>query len=224
MEQFKPQIDEFQNQKAQYLAEKKALDSLIEERTKTLNIIEALKNEIKQNTENARLNLDAKRAFSVDDFIEFKQANTELNARSEYYLALIEELDIKIYNKKEEIYFQRIKLNELRGNIFKQQTEILLTEFISQNKDKLTEIYQKIIFGNIVEGNSFIGGYKGSLEYAAKEYISNKILSGIQTNLPIDDIYSLPTFVKKDEIKTPTQKHKESFNHNPKGFEKLFNH
>lgn len=224
MEQFKPQIDEFQNQKAQYLAEKKALDSLIEERTKTLNIIEALKNEIKQNTENARLNLDAKRAFSVDDFIEFKQANTELNARSEYYLALIEELDIKIYNKKEEIYFQRIKLNELRGNIFKQQTEILLTEFISQNKDKLTEIYQKIIFGNIVEGNSFIDGYKGSLEYAAKEYISNKILSGIQNHLPINDIYSLPTFVKKDEIKTPTQKHKESFNHNPKGFEKLFNH
>ncbi len=218
MEQLQPQIDQFKTEKNEYLALKTQLDELIKEKEKTLNIIEALKNEIAQNAQDAKASLDMK-DLSVDDYINIKQTDTGLKARIDYYSALYEEFDIKIYNKKEELYSKCNKLIKLRENIFHQKANFLIDEFISQNKDKLNEIFTSVYLSGVAIHN-YSYKEKTNSEYVL-DYINRIINKNINTNLNADKLFFFNYFINKSEIMTPAQRHKAMYDNKSKGFKNL---
>lgn len=214
----------FYQQKEQYLKEKQVLDNLLKEKVKTLNIIAALQQDLEEQVNKAVQKLATENTlFSSDEYVSLKQEETGIKARIEYYNAYLEELDKQIYQEKENLYGQLNKVTKARQKYFLAKFNELFATFSETEKETLSKLYIFIKYSGKVAADSYIDGYKGTLEYAAKDYLLESISRLIDTEIPLDEEFNLPIFVNSSELKTPSQKHLENFNEEEKGFKKLIN-
>ncbi|HDR1003338.1 TPA: hypothetical protein ACY37E_001214 [Pasteurella multocida] len=218
MTEINQQLTEFTQQKNIYLQEKQILDDLIAEKQKAESVIQALHNEIEELMQKSKESLTQQNGLSMETFIELKQENAGLKARLEYYQATIEELDCKIYAQKEKIFFTFNQLKTMRSAIIYPQAITALEQLIAQNKEKISEIYCYLELSDEFTPSLYSDE---STEDKVKTFITNQIKQAINTDFTIDEQYSIPRFIHKDEIKSPIKKHQESFDNTPKGFQKL---
>ncbi|MDA5621519.1 hypothetical protein [Pasteurella multocida] len=220
MTEINQQLTEFTNQKNVYLQEKQSLDDLMAEKQKTESVLQALHNEIEELMQKSKESLTQQNGLSMETFIELKQENAGLKARLEYYQATIEELDCKIDAQKEKIFFTFNQLKTMRSAIIYPQAITALEQLIAQNKEKISEIYCYLELSDQFTPSLYSDE---STEDKVKTFITNQIKQAINTDFTIDEQYSIPRFIHKDEIKSPIKKHQESFDNTPKGFQKLIN-
>ncbi|MFZ7156713.1 hypothetical protein ACLS0M_08385 [Avibacterium avium] len=214
---------EFQQHKTKYLAEKQALDNLLKEKSKTQNIIAALQQDLIEQANNAENKLEKENFISADDYVALKQAETGIKTRIEYYQAYLEEIDAKIYQQKERLFNEYQQILQMREKSLLAEFNALFEHFLNEQKDTLTRLYSLLKYSGVAQPNPLDDSYKGTLEYAVKQMLLKKIEKGINSEIPLDNEWELPLFVNRDELKTPTQKHKESFSKEKTGFQKLIN-
>lgn len=134
MTQIEQRKTAFQQQKAGYLALEKELNELQAEKRQAENILAALENELNDSLQRAKDKLNLLNSLSADDYVELKNKDTGLTARIEYYQALIEEIDTKLYDKKAQIYQERERLFYIRGAVFSSLADESLNKLIENCK------------------------------------------------------------------------------------------
>ncbi|MEH8109239.1 hypothetical protein [Gallibacterium anatis] len=217
----KEKYSEFKQRKADYLAEKKNLDELYKEKTKTLNIIAAFEQDLAEQARQAHNKLKECNFITADEYIALKQNETGNKARIEYYKAYLEELEDKIYHKKETLFTMRKKAEHFRQEMLTQEFLTLFDTFTTEQKDVLNRLYLLLKYSGMAQPNISIDGYKGTIEFATKTLLFEKIASIINSDMKLDESLLLPHFIEASELKTPAQKHIESYSKDKKGFEKL---
>lgn len=221
MTQIEQQKTAFQQQKAGYLALEKELNELQAEKRQAENILAALENELNDSLQRAKDKLNLLNSLSADDYVELKSKDTGLTARIEYYQALIEEIDTKLYDKKTQIYQERERLFYIRGAVFSSLADELLNKLIENCKQDLENIYNFLYLSGKFKPNPLLNE-KGTIEYQVTEFIFNSLFKVINKNTPIEPEYTLPNFIEAFKPKNPMRLHVEKYSETePKGFQKL---
>ena len=96
-----------------------------------------------------------------------------------------------------------------------------MDEFISQNKDKLNEIFTSIYLSGIAIPRNDIYKEEKTNTYYVLGYINNTINKNINTSLNTEKLFLFPYYINKSEIMTPAQRHKAMYDNKSKGFKKL---
>ncbi|MFU2060103.1 hypothetical protein ACLSZY_10900, partial [Avibacterium volantium] len=188
---------EFQQHKTKYLAEKQALDNLLKEKSKTQNIIAALQQDLIEQANNAENKLEKENFISADDYVALKQAETGIKTRIEYYQAYLEEIDAKIYQQKEHLFNEYQQILQMREKSLLAEFNALFENFLNEQKDTLTRLYSLLKYSGVAQPNPLDDSYKGTLEYAVKQMLLNKIEKGINSEIPLDNEWELPIFVNR---------------------------
>ncbi|OBX08523.1 hypothetical protein QV08_04785 [Gallibacterium salpingitidis] len=215
------QPNEFNTKKQHYLTEKQVLDDLIKEKEKIINIIAALEQDLIEQATATKEKLNVDNFLSADDYVALKQVESGIKTRIEYYNAYKEEIETKIYQQKEALYIEFSHLSAIRKNKLSNEFQSLLDSFSIKQKDILSKLYLLLKASGKITANSELDGYKGSLEYAVKEYLSQHLMSLIDTEMTLEDEFTLPIFIHRTELKTAAQRHLENIEKPISGFQKL---
>lgn len=212
----------FEQKKAEYLAKEPQLKALEAEKTQSENIKAALENELCEIVEKTKSALSAAKVLSADEYAELKTADFNVKTKIEYYQALIEEQEEKIYQCKEALFNQRKEILFVRRDIFK----ILAEERLKEMQDKINDILNLLYFANLANYEP-LSGLEEPEDNAVKqitEYIER--LGRKERTMP--DNFGVKSLTGDFKPKSPMQKHKERIEKEQgliqaKGFEKLMN-
>ncbi|MDH2997858.1 hypothetical protein A1D22_00720 [Pasteurellaceae bacterium LFhippo2] len=211
---------EFSQQKNNLEQESAIFKDLQAEQTKTKKILEALEGDLSSVIAKTKDGLIDASGLTVDEYVDLKNQTTGLKARIEYYKALLEEIEIKIYKPAEKVRIEVGKLQEIRKQICSVKAENSLTEFVNKNSELLTEIYTNFKFsGKFQVGNS----NNTTIEEQILNHIKAKFADNINYIADIENGLSIQNPVASFEFRSPMQNHVLSFDKSPKGFERLIN-
>lgn len=215
-------LEQFNEQKAKFHEQEEAVLAVQTELNKAKNILEALKNEKAEFVARQKEILADNGTLSADEYVELKNKNSGLEARVEYYQALIVDLENKLYSEQDALLGQQWKLKQIRGKILSNKAEVLFNEFIQQNKDTLAEIYSCLLHtGEFKQNRNFT---ELTEEQAIIKYLKQKIAAQIKTDFPLDNelkLYSAQ--LANFKPKMPTALHKEKFLAPKTGLAELIN-
>lgn len=209
------QITQFQQQKKHYLSLKTTLDNYLKEEEKTKNIILALKQDLIEQANNAKNNLQEQNFLSADDYVALKQTETGIHTRIEYYQAYLEELDEKIYQQKEILFNEYHRILKIRNEIFNSEFNALFNTFSTEQKEILDRLYMLLKHSGKIDNDDS----ENSIEHLTKKSLATKLMTNINTDCQLEQEWLIPRFIQYYEIKTPAQKEKQKTEN--KGFQKL---
>ncbi|QIM62905.1 hypothetical protein A1D29_06170 [Pasteurellaceae bacterium Orientalotternb1] len=213
-------LENFNQLKAKFTEQEKHVIAIQSELTKNGNILQALKNELDEMIQRQKNKLAETGELSADEYVELKQKDAGYKARIEYYQALNTELEEKLYQAKDALYLMREKLKQDRGEYLYQQANAMLETLFNDKQAELAQIYGYLAQSKRIEPSYLIGETQ---QKAVMRYLFEQFEKRINTESKLDEILTLSSPVLADFCpKSPTQKHLESFNQNPKGFAALF--
>lgn len=211
----------FDSKKAEMQEYAKSVQLVIDEKSKATAILEALQNERAEYIARQKEKLANTGEMSADEYVELRNKESGLNARIEYYTALLVDIDEKVYQAKENLHNLQRDLIFIRGKIFKEKANKLLEEIISREKDDLGNLFTYLYLSGNFDSISFTEETK---EEKTLDFIKNKISEQIPTDKAVNIHYS--AFVeqlKGFEPKSPMKKHRESFEPKKQGLSELLN-
>lgn len=215
-------LEKFNEQKAKFYEQEKAVLATQTELDKARNILEALENEKAEFIARQKEKLAENGTLSADEYVELKNKNSGLEARIEYYQALIVDFKNKLYSEQSLLFKQQGELKQIRSKLLSDKAELLFNQFIQQNEETLAEIYSCLFHtGKFKQDRNLT---EKTEEQAIIEHLNQQIARKIKTDLPLNKelhIYSaqLANFIQK----TPTELHKEKYIEQPKGLSSLIN-
>lgn len=213
-------LENFSQLKAKFTEQEKHVIAIQSELTKNGNILQALKNELDEMIQRQKNKLAETGELSADEYVELKQKDAGYKARIEYYQALNTELEEKLYQAKEALYLMREKLKQDRGEYLYQQANAMLETLFNEKQAELAQIYGYLAQSKRIEPSDMMGETQ---QKAVMRYLFEQFEKRINTESKLDETLTLSSPVLADfSPKSPTQKHLESFNQNPKGFAALF--
>lgn len=222
--QLNQQKAEFEQKKADYLAKEPQLIALEAEKTKSENMKTALENELQEIIEKTKSALSAAKVLSADEYAELKTADFNIKSKIEYYQAVIEEQDEKIYQFKENLAKERKKLIYIRKLLFDDLADEIFKEFSEEIIEKLSDVFKFKYLSYSVHYSSLHNLNDPKDE--AIEYIKTKILNLIDEKKPLSNDFVVKNLTSGFESKSPILKHRERVETEQgirpkKGFERL---
>lgn len=177
-------LETFNQQKAKFHEQEKAVLAIQTELDKAKNILEALQNEKAEFVARQKTNLANIGTLSADEYVEIKNKNSGLQARIEYYQALIVDLENKCYAEQEILFQQQNELKQIRRIILLEKAEVLFNQFIEQNKENLAEIYTYLFYSGKFKQNKNLTDE--SEEQAILAYLTENIMARIEKEQPLE--------------------------------------
>lgn len=215
-------LETFNEQKAKFHEQEKVVNNAKAELNKAEAILEALKNEREQFIHAQKAKLADIGTISADEYVELKNKDSGLQARIEYYQALIVDLENKCYDSQEKLYSIQKQLRQKRKEVFIQQAEKLFTDVMTENREKWQEIFALFSYsGHFKQDRSLTDKTE---EQAILEYLSDKFVDRIPTDGKIAEewqIYSVQ--LEGFAPKSPIKMHHDKFKEQPKGLADLIN-
>lgn len=130
-------FDEFNQKKADLIALDDELKNLESKQAKNAATLTAVRNEFDVEIGKIKAKFDEQSELTLDDYSETQKLKAELKSRVDFFNAVGEELESKIYFKREEVYRAKTALFEFRKTLYQFTALCLMDEFIEQNKAKI---------------------------------------------------------------------------------------
>lgn len=213
-------LETFNQLKAKFTEKEQLVIAIQAELTKNGNILEALKTELDELIKQHKVKLAETGEINVDEYVGLKNEDAGYKARIEYYQAQKVELELKLYQAKEELYFIHQDLNNAKSRCLHQKANLLLNSLFTEKEAEFNKTYNYLIHSNEIEINQINNETK---EQAVMRYLFEQIEKRINKDAKLDD-----SFIISNELlagfapKSPAQKQKESIQQSPKGFYALF--
>lgn len=209
--EYKVQIEKAKTEIDQY-------NALKAEKTQNSNILSALQNELTDHLQNAgNIFSNKDKPLSVEEYLDIRNGSSGIKARIEYYEAYGEELDKKLYEQGENAYKENQKLREIRKNICGIKGYLHLNSFIKQHSAELSEILMYFSYSGDFEPTQYD---ETTREQKAFSAMQKRIFQHLTPKPISKELASLALDFTPKSVMT---KHKESFNKEAKGFDKLLN-
>lgn len=210
-------FDEFHQKKGELIALDDELKNLESKQAKNAATLTAVRNEFDAEIGKIKAKFDAQSELTLDDYSATQKLKAELKSRVDFFNAVGEELDAKIYDKKEKIYFEKYELLKRQRNAYYFLANVLINEFIEKNKEEIG-LFKGLFVSSF--GYDSTTGKDGYDEF--NEMILKKLTVPITTPTGLDS--PLLSLSSEWRPKTPTQKHLEQFqDKEAKGFKSLLN-
>lgn len=204
-------LETFNEQKAKFHEQEKVVNNAKAELNKAEAILDALKNEREQFIHAQKAKLADIGTISADEYVELKNKDSGLQARIEYYQALIVDLEKLVEQEQEKLYSMQTELKRIRGVILKNNADELFNSLLQENKEKFSLLYTYLANSGEFEFNPHVS--EKTKEEQVLHYISEKILKNIAKDKPLDDELNIKSDALANFVhKTPAQQHKASFN------------
>lgn len=204
-------LEKFNEQKAKFHEQEKVVNNAKAELNKAEAILDALKNEREQFISRQKAKLADIGTISADEYVELKNKDSGLQARIEYYQALIVDLEKLVEQEQEKLYSMQTELKHIRGIILKNSAEELFNSLLQENKDKFSLLYTYLANTGEFEFNPHVS--EKTKEEQVLHYMSEKILKNIAKDKPLDDELNIKSDALANFVhKTPAQQHKAKFN------------
>ena len=149
-------LETFNQLKAKFTEKEQQVISIQAELTKNGNILEALQNELSELIQQHKAKLAETGEISADEYVELKNKDAGYKARIEYYQAQKIELEQKIYQAKEELYFIHQDLNNAKSKHLYQQANSLLNDLFAEKETEFSKIYNYLMNSSQIQLNSDI--------------------------------------------------------------------
>lgn len=215
---------EFLQKKTDYLAKEKQLNALDAEKTKAESMKCALELELDEIIAKTKEALSASKILTADEYAELKTADFNVKAKIEYYQAVSEELEEKIYILKESLHDERNKVLLARrllcSEIFKEKFKL----FSEEQQGAINELFSFIRYSDL-KSNPY--ETRSSEELAINAFKSH-LVKLINTDEELPNEFYFKNLTPNFEPKTPMRRHRERVEKEQgiiksKGFEKLIN-
>lgn len=204
-------LEKFNEQKAKFHEQEKVVNNAKAELNKAEAILEALKNEREQFISRQKAKLADIGTISADEYVELKNKDSGLQARIEYYQALIVDLEKQLEQEQEKLYSMQTELKRIRGAILKNNSDELFNSLLQENKEKFSLLYTYLANSGEFEFNPYVS--EKTKEEQVLHYISEKILKNIAKDKPLDDELNIKSDALANFVhKTPAQQHKAKLN------------
>ncbi|WP_454901344.1 hypothetical protein [Aggregatibacter sp.] len=211
-------LGEFNRQKAELIALNEELKLLEGKQAKNKATLSAVNNESESKLAEIKAKFETTKELTLDDYTESQKIKVELKSRADFFNAIGEELEAKIYSQREQVFKAKKHLLEARKKLILFYGETLADEFIQQHRAQITLFRSLIING---------AGYNSVTEEDGEDVFNKmltKKLAAFEESLP--DEFKLPALNLNSDWKpkTPTEIHLEQFqSQEEKGFKRLLN-
>lgn len=199
-------LDEFNRQKADLTSLDEELKLIEGKQAKNKATLSAVNNESESKLAEIKAKFETTKELTLDDYTESQKIKVELKSRADFFNAIGEELEAKIYSQREQVFKAKKHLLEARK------------KFIQQHRAQITLFRSLIING---------AGYNSVTEEDGEDVFNKmltKKLAAFEESLP--DEFKLPALNLNSDWKpkTPTEIHLEQFQpQEEKGFKRLLN-
>lgn len=211
----------FDSKKAEMQEYAKSVQLVIDEKSKAKAILEALQNEKAEYIARQKEKLANTGEMTADEYVELRNKETGLNARIEYYTALLVDLDEKLYQAQEKLHDLQNDLNLIRGGILFDKASEILQEIIEREKENLADVFSFFYLSDKMKPNPTTGETETAHIIS---FIKNSIGKRIKTDKSVSAEYSIYSAqLNGFQRKSPTAKHRESFEPKKQGLEQLLN-
>ena len=210
-------LGEFNRQKAELIALNEELKLLEGKQAKNKATLSAVNNESESKLAEIKAKFETTKELTLDDYTESQKIKVELKSRADFFNAIGEELEVKIYSQREQVFKAKKHLLEARKKLILFYGEALADEFIQQHRAQIT------LLSLIING----AGYNSVTEEDGEDVFNKmltKKLAAFEESLP--DEFKLPALNLNSDWKpkTPTEIHLEQFQpQEEKGFKRLLN-
>lgn len=212
----------FHQKKAEFEQETAKFTALKAEKEKTEKTISAFQNELKEAIAKTEKGLIASGEISEEEYIDLRNQTTGLKARIEYQQAKLEDLQEKIHQQAEVTQAKQNEAIRARNAVFSQHAKENFQKWLAENKATLNKFFTDFYYSGIfISQENHWKGIFSSSEEQIIEYMMNNIKEIIPYICPIAPNLFINSPLSESDVRTPMQKHKESFDKAPKGFEKL---
>ncbi|XNK11093.1 hypothetical protein MYT24_06470 [Haemophilus influenzae] len=131
-------FDELNAKKAELVALDDELKMLESKQAKNAATINAVRNEFETEIGKIKAKFDEDSELTLDDYADMQKLKAELKARVDFFTATGEELERKIYDKREAVYRVKNVFLSVRKDLYRFTALALIDEFIEANRDKIT--------------------------------------------------------------------------------------
>lgn len=199
----------------------KSVQPVIDEYRKAKAILEALQNEKEEYIARQKEKLASTGEMTADEYVELRNKETGLNARIEYYTALLVDLDEKLYQSQEKLHDLQRDLKFIRSGILFDKANELLQEIIEREKEHLSDLFTLLHLSDKMEPHP---ASNETEKDKILSFIKSSIIQQINTDKPLDTEYSVHSEQLKGFVwKSPARKHREKFEPKKTGLEQLLN-
>ena len=208
-------LSEFNRQKAELIALNEELKLLEGKQAKNKATLSAVNNESESKLAEIKAKFETTKELTLDDYTESQKIKVELKSRADFFNAIGEELEAKIYSQREQVFKAKKHLLESRKKLILFYGEALADEFIQQHRAQITLFRSLIIHG---------AGYNSVTEEDGEDVFNKMLTKKLAASLP--DEFKLPALNLNSDWKpkTPTEIHLEQFQpQEEKGFKRLLN-
>ncbi|WP_386692518.1 MULTISPECIES: hypothetical protein [unclassified Lonepinella] len=218
---------EFQKKKADYLAKESKLKGLESEKAKAEEMKAALENELQEIADKTQTAIDADKFLTADQYAEMKSADFNLKAKIDYYQAVIEEVEDKLYKFKTELHYERSNILNLRVGLFREIIHTLIEDFKRSHGAELSKIFAIYAKSGLTNINSYspkdpIIQELDNFMDIVREFIN--ISAPIDENFTVKNLiydFKAPSIIKLHHDKTLEEMG--ILTPEPRGFKKLIN-
>ncbi|MDC2825477.1 hypothetical protein PHA51_05425 [Rodentibacter pneumotropicus] len=197
-------LGEFNDKKAALIALSDELSTLERKQAKNNATIAAVRHEFETEIAKIKAKFETESELTLDDYSATQKLKAELKSRVDFFTALNEDLEQKLYDKREEVYTAKQDFLTFRKQIYRFTAEALIDEFMAQNKAKIA-----LFKGLFVQS----GEYNPQTGRDSHDEFNDFIIKKFNVALTTPEELKLPPLALAADWKpkTPTQKHVERF-------------
>lgn len=214
---------EFNRRKHSYNAKQGQLKSLEAEKAQAENMKMALEAELEDIIAKTQTSLANNKILTADKYAELKTADFNVKAKIEYYQAVIEDLEEKIYSFKESLFLELEKLRHYREELFNKLLFACLEDFKKAHSEDFNAMYQLFIHSSDMQ---YQYNENKTFSEQAKPQFLNLFKPLLISEINPPEEYKIVNLTPDFTPKSPMRKHREEKEQElgitePKGFQKL---
>lgn len=215
----------FEKLKQEFIYQQEKVEQIKEEQDLVIRTIKALKNDLEEKINNVKAEYKSKTFISSVNYKTIKLEADSIKSEIDYNNAYLEELNNKLYNERLELFELYKNLRKEKSNLLTTIAEEKINALFNDKAKELEEIYTLLFNGLELEflDRDLAGNYHDTKEVAILNYIKERLFKNLNKNKILNDDYAFDYKDKDFVPKRPTQIHKEKFEQNKIGFEKLIN-
>lgn len=195
--------------KERFSEQEQIIKNKLNEQEKNSKLLKAFREEANELISRAKTKMENCETLSVDEYVEFKHADSGLKARIEYYEAVGNDLNNEIYLLKESLFILQRNMKAVRSEITEKIATQKLDKFISDNQTLLGELFSLLYYSEKFKPNELSFEEESDLII---NHLKQKIGSAIPKNYNIEESLNTSSSLLLDfELKTPIKKHREKF-------------
>lgn len=195
--------------KERFSEQEQIIKNKLNEQEKISKLLKAFREEANELISRTKTKMENGETLTVDEYVEFKHADSGLKARIEYYEAVGNDLNNEIYLLKESLFILQRDMKAVRSEITEKIATQKLDKFISDNQTLLGELFSLLYYSEKFKPNELSFEEESDLII---NHLKQKIGSAIPKNYNIEESLNTSSSLLLDfELKTPIKKHREKF-------------